>query len=158
MDSIQELPETFLRHVSYWHDSIALLCYFCTFITRISIPITKGALLDWDLVTAEAVWVQWIQTASTVLCYLQETNWKLFKRCDWRVILLELPITHCGHEGMDMGGNVCQENVCTTITPTAWTVDDDVSCCSHQSLTLPSKCQSRDSSDQRIDQRIVQFW
>ncbi len=53
-------------------------------------PHTKGALLDWDLVTVEAIWVKWTHY------HVQETSLWWFELCD--IILLEEAIRrwiHC---------------------------------------------------------------
>ncbi len=39
-------------------------------------PNPKGALLDWDLVTVEAIWVKWTH------CHVQETSLRWFELCD----------------------------------------------------------------------------
>ncbi len=39
-------------------------------------PHPKGALLDWDLVTVEAIWVKWTH------CHVQETSLRWFELCD----------------------------------------------------------------------------
>ncbi len=39
-------------------------------------PHPKGALLDWDLVTVEVIWVKWTH------CHVQETSLRWFELCD----------------------------------------------------------------------------
>ncbi len=39
-------------------------------------PHPKGALLDWDLVTVEPIWVKWTH------CHVQETSLRWFELCD----------------------------------------------------------------------------
>ncbi len=39
-------------------------------------PHPKGALLDWDLVTVEVIWVKWTH------CHVQETSLRWFDLCD----------------------------------------------------------------------------
>ncbi len=46
----------------------------------------KGALLDWDLVTVEAIWVKWTH------CHVQEPVWDDLSFVTWCIILLEVDI------------------------------------------------------------------
>jgi len=39
-------------------------------------PHPKDALLDWDLVTVEVIWVKWTH------CHVQETSLRWFELCD----------------------------------------------------------------------------
>ncbi len=100
--------ETFLRYFgSYWHDSITQLLQICSHPwceSPIS-PHPKGALLDWDLVTVEAIWVK------STHCHVQETSLKWFELCD----MVHYPagsshqkMLHCSHKGMDMVSNNTQ--------------------------------------------------
>ncbi len=75
--------ETFLRDFGpYWHDNITQLLQICrcTSIIRISRSTTSQRcsilLLDWDLVTVEAIWVKWTH------CHVQETSLRWFELCD----------------------------------------------------------------------------
>ncbi len=68
-------------------------------------PHPKGALLDWDLVTVEAIWVKWTH------CHVQETSLRWFELCD----MVHYPAgsnirrcVHCSHKGMDMVSNSTQ--------------------------------------------------
>ncbi len=68
-------------------------------------PHPKGALLDWDLVTVEAIWVKWTH------CHVQETSLRWFELCD----MVHYPagcrhqkMVHCSHKGMDMVSNNTQ--------------------------------------------------
>ncbi len=60
---INKVLETFLRDFGpYWHDSITQLLQICRLHihdANLPPPHPKGALLDWDLVTVEAIWVKW---------------------------------------------------------------------------------------------------
>ncbi len=66
--------ETFLR------DFVPYCCRFVGCISMMWIscspPHTKGALLDWDLVTVEAIWVKWTH------CNVKETSLRWFELCD----------------------------------------------------------------------------
>ncbi len=68
-------------------------------------PHPKGALLDWDLVTVEAIWVKWTH------CHVQETSLRWFELCD----MVHYPagsshqkMVHCSHKRMDMVSNNTQ--------------------------------------------------
>ncbi len=130
--------ETFLRDFCpYWHDSIMQFLQICRLhIHEANLPFPphpKGALLDWDLVTVEAIWVKWTH------CHVQETSPRWLKLCD----MVHYPAgssirrwVHCSHKGMDMvrnntqvdcgvfircsigtkGPKVCQENIPHTNT------------------------------------------
>ncbi len=69
---IYKVLETFLRDFgSYWHDSITQLLQICRLHIHDGISrstTSQSALLDWDLVTVEAVWVKWTH------CHVQETS------------------------------------------------------------------------------------
>ncbi len=71
--------ETFLRDFDpYWHDSITQLLQICRLHIHDESPVPphpKGALLDWDLGTVEAVWVKWTH------CHVQETSLRWFELC-----------------------------------------------------------------------------
>ncbi len=179
--------ETFFRDFGpYWHDSITQLLQICRLhIHELNLTFhPKGALLDWELVTMETIWVKWTHF------HVQETSLRWFELCD----MVHYPagsshqkMVHCSHKGMDMvsnntqvscgfkqcsigtkGPKVCQENIPRTITPPpAWTVETRqdgsmLSCSLHQILTLPSECcsRNRDSSDQAtfFQSSIIQFW
>ncbi len=137
-------------------------------------PHPKGALLDWDLVTVEAIWVKWTYR------HVQETSLRWFELCD----MLHYPagsshqkMVHCSHKGMSIGqqqysGRLWRLNDAQLewrpqsvprkypphITPPpAWTIetrqDGSMLLCSlRQILTLPSECRSRnqDSWDQAM--------
>ncbi len=74
--------ETFLRNFGpYWHDSITQLLQICWLHPWCGSPVPphpKGALLDWDLVTVEAIWVKWRRR----IFYLSHTQynqqWNVF--------------------------------------------------------------------------------
>ncbi len=73
--------ETFFRDFGlYWHDSITqLLQIFLAAHPWCESPVPphpKAALLDWDLVTVEAIWVKWTH------CHVQETSLRWFELCD----------------------------------------------------------------------------
>ncbi len=68
-------------------------------------PHPKGALLDWDLVTVEAIWVKWTH------CHVPETSLRWFELCN----MMHYPAgnsirrwVHCSHKGMDMVSNNTQ--------------------------------------------------
>ncbi len=68
-------------------------------------PHPKGALLDWDLVTVEVIWVKWTH------CHVQETSLRWFELCD----MVHYPAgssirrwLHCSHKGYDMVSNNTQ--------------------------------------------------
>ncbi len=102
--------ETFLRDFGpYWHDSITqLLQIYRLHIHDANLPVPthpKAALLDWDLVTVEAIWVKWTH------CHVQETSLRRFEICD----MVHYPAgssirrwVHCSHKGMDMVSNNTQ--------------------------------------------------
>ncbi len=91
--------KTFLRDFGpYWHDRITQLLQICRLHIHESLvpPHPKGALLDWDLVTVEAIWVKWTH------CHVQETSLRCI--CD----MVHYPAgssirrwVHCSHKGMD---------------------------------------------------------
>ncbi len=72
----------------------------CTSIIRISRSTTSQRcsilLLDWDLVTVEAIWVKWTH------CHVQETSLRWFELCD----MVHYPAgsshqkMYCSHKGM----------------------------------------------------------
>ncbi len=70
------LLRKFLRDFGpYWPDGITQLLQSCRLhIHDVNDP--KGALLDWDLVTVEAIWVKWTH------CHVQETSLRWFELCD----------------------------------------------------------------------------
>ncbi len=104
-------------------------------------PHPKGALLDWDLMTVEAIWVKWTH------CHVQETSLRWFELCDMVHYTAGSSIrrwVHCSHKRMDMVSNntlvgcvfkrcsigtkrpkVCQENIPHpfTLPRPAWTVE-----------------------------------
>ncbi len=106
----KKVLETFLRDFGpYWHESITRLLQIC----RLHIhgcespvpPHPKDALLDWDLVNVEAIWVKWTH------CHVQETSLRWFELCD----MVHYPAgssirrwEHCSHKGMDMVSNNTQ--------------------------------------------------
>ncbi len=102
--------ETFLRDFGpYCHDSITAVAADLStahpWCESPSYTTSKGALLDWDLVTVEAIWVKWTH------CHVQETVWDWFELCD----MLHYPAgssirrwVHCIHKGMDMVSNNTQ--------------------------------------------------
>ncbi len=49
-------------------------------------PHPKAALLDWDLVTVEAIWVKWTH------CHVQETSLRWFELCDFEVVAFRFKI------------------------------------------------------------------
>ncbi len=68
-------------------------------------PHPKGALLDWDLKTVEAIWVKWTH------CHVQETSLRWFELSD----MVHYPagsshqkMVHCSHKRMDMVSNNTQ--------------------------------------------------
>ncbi len=68
-------------------------------------PHPKGALLYWDLVSVEAIWLKWTH------CHVQETSPRGFELCD----MVHYPAgsnirrwVHCSHKGMDMVSNNTQ--------------------------------------------------
>lgn len=80
-------------------------CCKCVSCTSMMPPHPKRALLDWYLVTVEALWVQWTH------CYAQETSLRWLKLCDM-VQSSHQKIVHCDHKGLDrVSGNV-QVNRC----------------------------------------------
>lgn len=115
------------------------------------------ALLDWDLVTVEAIWVQWTH------CHIQETSLRLYKLYDMLVYSAGNRWAHCGHKRMYIDrakilsqavvlkwcsvgtmGCKCTEKISPTPLhqPTSWTVEirpdgSTLSCCLQQILTLP---------------------
>ncbi len=73
--------ETFLRDFGpYWPDSITQLLQICRLhihdANSLVTPHPKDVLLDWDLVTVEAIWVKWTH------CHVQETSLRWFDLCD----------------------------------------------------------------------------
>ncbi len=101
--------ETFFRYFGpYWHDSITLLLYLSAAQPWCESPVPphpKGALLDWDLGTVEAIWVKWTH------CHVQETSLRWFELCD----MVHYPAgssirrwVNCSHKGMDMVSNNIQ--------------------------------------------------
>ncbi len=77
----------------------------CTSMMQISCsPHPKGALLYWDLVTVEAIWVKWTH------CHVQETSLRWFELCD----MVHYPAgsshqkMYCSHKGMVMVSNNTQ--------------------------------------------------
>ncbi len=73
--------ETFIKDFGpYWHGSITQLLQICQLhIHDANLPFyhhPKYALLDWDLVTVEAIWVKW------TYCHVQETSLRWFELCD----------------------------------------------------------------------------
>ncbi len=98
--------ETFLRDFGpYWHDSITQLLQICSaahpWCESPVPPHHKDALLDWDLVIVEAIWVKWTH------CHVQETRW--FELCD----MVHYPAgssirrwLHCSHKVMDMTATI----------------------------------------------------
>ncbi len=100
--------ETFLRDFCpYWHDSITQLLQICWLhIHDANLPFHhKCALLDCDLVTVEAIWVNWTH------CHVQETSLRWFELCD----MVHYPagrshqkMGNCIHKGMDMASNNTQ--------------------------------------------------
>ncbi len=68
-------------------------------------PHPKAALLDWDLVTVEAIWVKWTHYP------VQETSLRWFELCDTVHYPAGSSIrrcAHCSHKGMDMASNNTQ--------------------------------------------------
>ncbi len=80
----------------------------CTSMMRISRSTTSQRcsilLLDWDLVTVEAIWVKWTH------CHVQETSLRWFELCN----MVHYPAgsshqkMYCSHKGMDMVSNNTQ--------------------------------------------------
>ncbi len=70
--------ETVLRDFGpYWHHAVAAdLSAAHPWCESPVPPHPKGALLDWDLVTVEAIWVKWTN------CHVQETSLRWFELCD----------------------------------------------------------------------------
>ncbi len=76
-----EVLETFLSYFgTYWHESIMQMLQICRhahpWCNSPIPPHPQGALLDWDLVTVEAIWVKWTH------CHVQETSLTWFELCD----------------------------------------------------------------------------
>ncbi len=72
-------------------------------------PHPKGALLDWDLVTVEAIWVKW--THCHVIVMFKKPVWDDLSFVTWCIILLEVAVrrcVHCSHKGKDMVSNNTQ--------------------------------------------------
>ncbi len=103
--------ETFLRDFGpYWHDSITVSADLIKSAAHPWCespvpPHPKGALLDWDLVTVEDIWVKWTH------CHVQETSLRWFELCD----MMQYPagishqkMVHCSHKEMDMVSNNTQ--------------------------------------------------
>ncbi len=68
-------------------------------------PHPKRALLDWDLVTVEAIWVKWTH------CHVQETSLRWFDLCDMVHYAAGSSIRRwvlCCRKGMDMVSNNTQ--------------------------------------------------
>ena len=100
--TFNKVLETFLRDFApYWHDSITQLLQMCRLhIYDGNLPFyPKAALLDWDLVTVEAVGVQGTH------CDVQEASLRWYELCD----VVHYPagsshqkMGHCAHKGMEM--------------------------------------------------------
>lgn len=61
----------------------------------------KGALLEWNLVVMEAIWVQW------TLRHVQETIVRILKPCNMLDAVIRRWL-QCGHKEMDMVSNNTQ--------------------------------------------------
>ncbi len=133
-----KLLETFLRDFGpYWHDSITQLLQICRLHIHESLvpPHPKGALLDWDLVTVEAIWVKWTH------CHVQETSLRWFELCD----IVHYP-ARSSHQKMNRWDKAGWIHAFMFFTP-----DSDPTI---------YRSRNRDSSDQAtfFQSSVVQFW
>ncbi len=115
-DVSNKVLETLLRDFGpYWHDSITVAADLSSghpWRESLVPPHPKAALLDWDLVTVEDIWVKWTH------CNVQETSLRWFEKpvwddlsfVTWCIILLEVhqKMVHCSYKGMDMIRNNTQ--------------------------------------------------
>ncbi len=132
-------------------------CIFvgCTSMMRISVPPhPKGALLDWDLVTVEAIWVKWTHW------HVQETSLRWFELYEsgrlWRLNNAQLVL-----RGPKCAKKISPTHYTTTTSLNHW----DKAGWIHAFMFFkpnsePPPQKNRDSSEQAtfFQSSIVQFW
>lgn len=131
--------ETFLRDFApYSHDSITQLLQICwLLILDVNLPHPKDALLDWDLVTVEAIWAQWTEN------HLQDTRcahlWS--ERDGHGLERYSDSLRHLKNAQLVLRGWKLHYN--TAISLNRWGADGWMFlCCLQQILTLLSECHS----------------
>ncbi len=97
---VGNIPQRFWSILTWKHHAVAAdLSAAHPWCKSLVPPHPKGALLDWDLVTVEAIWVKWTH------CHVQETSLRWFELCD----MVHYPAVssirrwvNWSHKGMDM--------------------------------------------------------